>query len=65
MIYSLGRKSATPRTDTYFLTCILILSSHLRLGVSRGLFLVGLPVKIVKALLRSSILSTFPGHLSF
>ena len=37
---------------------ILILSSLLRLGLPKGLFPVGLPVKILKALLPSSILAT-------
>ena len=41
---------------------ILILSSHLRLGLPKGLFPVGLPVKILKALLLSSILATCPAH---
>ena len=36
---------------------ILILSSHLHLGLPKGLFPVGLPVKILKALLPSSILA--------
>ena len=35
---------------------ILILASHLRLDLPKGLFPVGLPVKILKALLPSSIL---------
>ena len=39
---------------------ILILSSHLRLGLPKGLFLVSLPVKILKAFLPSSILATMP-----
>ena len=43
---------------------ILILSSHLRLGLPKGLFPVGLPVKILKALLPSSILATCPAHLN-
>ena len=42
---------------------ILILSSHLRLGLSNGLFPVGLPVNIMKALLPSSVLATCPAHL--
>jgi hypothetical protein len=45
------------------LRCILILSSHLRLGLHKGFFPVGLPVKILKALLPSSILATCPAHL--
>ena len=42
---------------------ILILSSHLRLGLPKGLFPVGLPVKILKALLLSSILATCSANL--
>ena len=41
---------------------ILILFSHLRLGLPKGLFPVGLPVKILKALLLSSILATCPAN---
>jgi len=44
---------------------ILILSSHLRLDLPKGLFLLGLPVKILKALLPSSILATCPAYLNF
>ena len=43
---------------------ILILSSHLRIGLPKGLFPVGLPVKILKALLPSSILATCPAYLN-
>ena len=48
------------------LRSILILSSHLRLGIPKALSLspVGVPVKILKALLASSILSTWPTHLN-
>ena len=45
----------------------LILSYHLRLGLPKGLFPVGLSVKILKAFLPSSfssILSTWPAHLN-
>ena len=42
------------------------MSSYLRLGLPKGLFPagVGLPVTILKALLHSSILSTWPAHFS-
>ena len=42
---------------------ILILSSHPRLVLSKGLFHLGLSVKILKPLLPSPILATLPGHL--
>ena len=38
---------------------ILILSSHLRLGLSKGLFPVGFPVKILKTLLYPVYLNTW------
>ena len=41
---------------------ILILSSHLRLSLPKGLFPVDLPVKILKALLPYSILATWSAH---
>ena len=40
------------------LRSILILSSHLRLDLTKGIFPVGVPVKILKALLPFSILAT-------
>ena len=43
---------------------ILILSSHLRLGLPNGLFPVDVPVKILKTLLPSSLLATCPAHLN-
>ena len=43
---------------------ILILSSHLPLGLSKGLFPIGIPVEILNALLPSSILTTWPAHLN-
>ena len=47
-----------------YLSSILILSSHLRLSLPKGLFLVCVPVTILKALLPSSILTTWPAHLN-
>ena len=47
-----------------YLRSIIILSSHLRLSLPKGFFPVGLPVKILKALLPSSNLATWPAHLN-
>ena len=46
------------------LRSILILYSHLPLGLPRGIFPVCLPVKMLKALLPSSILARLPAHLN-
>ena len=48
----------------FLLRSILILSAHLCLGLPKGHFPVGLPVKILKALVPSSILATWPAHLN-
>ena len=63
--------SVTLVTSIQFLTftpislrLILVLSFHLRLGLPRGLFLVGLSLKILKAIVPSSILATFSAHLN-
>ena len=42
----------------------VILSLHLRLSLPKGLYPVGLPVKILKELLPSSILAKCPSHLN-
>ena len=42
---------------------IIILSSHLRLGLPNGLFPLGFPTKILYTLLPSSIRATYPAHL--
>ena len=42
----------------------LILSSHLRLGLPKDLFPLGLPVKILKVVVPSSNLATWPTHLN-
>ena len=47
-----------------FLWNSLILSSHLRLDLPKGLSPVDVPVKILKALVLSSILATWPTHLN-
>ena len=44
---------------------ILIFSSHLCLGVPECPLPIGLPAKILKALLPSSILATCPAHFNF
>ena len=56
------RINPVPCIDTYILSSIFILSSHLQLRHPDGLFLTGLPVKILKVLLHSLILATFPAH---
>ena len=60
----LSRVNPIPRIDTYFLRSILISPSHLRLGHPKGIFPVGVPVKILRALLPSSILATWPAYLN-
>ena len=47
------------------LRSIQILSSHLRLSLPKVLLPTGVPVKILKAVLPSSILATWPAHLLF
>ena len=47
-----------------YLSSILILPSHLHLGLPKGLFLAGVPDKILIALVPSSILATWCTHLS-
>ena len=46
-----------------YLRSILILPSH-RLGLPKGIFPAGVPVKILKAFILLSILATWPAHLS-
>ena len=45
------------KVDSYIVSCLC-------LGLPEGLFLVGEPVKILKVLLPSSILATWPAHLN-
>ena len=44
----LSRIILIPRTDIYLLISILILTSHLRLGLHKSLFPLGLPDNILK-----------------
>ena len=53
----LAESTQFPALIPIYSRSILILSSHLRLGLPKGLFPVGLPVKILKALLPFSILA--------
>ena len=57
----LSRINPIPGIDTY-LRSILILSIHLRLGLPKGIFPAGVPVKILKTLLLFFILATWPAH---
>ena len=50
--------NAYPEPIHISLRSTLILFFHLRLGLPNGLFPVGLPINILKALLPSSILDT-------
>ena len=62
----LSRTNPIPRIDTYHISLrsIRILSSHLHLGLPKGVFPVGLAMRMLKALLPSSILATWPAHLN-
>ena len=65
MLYSQGLPKQIFRIYTISFRSILIFSSHLCLGLPKDLFPIGLPVKILKALLPSSILVTWPAYLNF
>jgi hypothetical protein len=52
------------RIDTYLFKVHSNIVSHLRHGLPKGFFPVGLPVKILKALLPSSILAVCPAHIN-
>jgi hypothetical protein len=47
----------------FLLKSILILSSHLRLGLPNGLFPSGRPTKILYVFLFTPVRATFPAHL--
>ena len=61
---SWAESTQIPGLIPIFSRSIQILSSHLRLDLPKDLFPVGLPVRILKALLLSSILATCPAHLN-
>ena len=54
----------TERQHTRMLPPILVLFSHIRLSIPIGLFLVDLPLKMLKELLPSSITATCLAHLN-
>jgi hypothetical protein len=56
----LSRIDLIPRIDTYSLRLILILSSHLCLGLPKSVFPVGLIVKILKTYFPPFWLYDFP-----
>ena len=55
---NLSQINPIPRIGTYFFMVNSNIPSHLHLGLPKVLFSVGLPVKILKALLLSSIPAT-------
>ena len=65
IIPTLSRINLIPRMMHISLRSILIFPCHLCLGLPKWIFLVGLPVKILRAFLLFSILVTWPSHLSF
>ena len=60
----LSRINLIPRIYTYFFKVHSSIVLHLRLCLRKGLFPVGLPFKILKALQPFSILATCPAHLN-
>ena len=62
MILILSQINQIPRMIPISIKSISILSSYLRLDLPKGLFPVGLPVEILKALLPSSILAFSTPH---
>jgi len=60
----LSQINPIPHIDTHLFKVHSNIVLHLHLGLPKGLFPVCLPVKILKALLPSSILATCPAHLN-
>ena len=66
IILILSQTKPVPPIDTYFFKIHYnVVPAHLRLGLPKVLFPVGLPVKILKAFLLSSIQAICPAHLNF
>ena len=59
----MGQINPIPHIDTYLFK-IHYNIIYLRLGLPKGFFAVGLPVKILKELLPSSFRATWPAHLN-
>ena len=62
-ILILSQLHPVPTTPSHFLKIILVLSSHLRLGLPSGLFPSGFPTITLCTPLPSSIRATCPAHL--
>ena len=60
----LSQLHPVPTTPSHFMKILLILSSHLRLGLPNGLFPSGFPTKTLCTPLPSSIRATCPAHLN-
>jgi len=58
----LGPPNPVHIPTSYLLKSILILSTHLRLGLPRGLFPSGFPTKTLHTPLSSTIRATYPTH---
>ena len=64
IIPSLSRINRIPRNDNYFFKIYFIIDLRLRLGLPRDLFPMALPLKMSKALVPSSVLTTCPDNIN-
>ena len=62
--YLQARAMKSPGSQSTSRKSVLILSSHLRLGLPKGLFPSGFPTKTLSAVLDCSVRATCPAHLS-